>query len=181
MTVDVDAPISSVTYNPLGTVRENLRLGQLARFDIEIPRADARVTRHASRRIPRALEIEFARAVGIEQIVFQHAPLDHHRALRDDSLIIEGTAPEQSRHSSVVDYGERLRSDLLPHFSGKEGSVPINGRAADGVKQVAQQGARRALFKHHRHLLGDHFPRVQTPQRTFRGARADSFRSFQIG
>ena len=60
-----------------------------------------------------------------------------------------------------------LVRDFLAQFTRQKRRVAVNRAPVDGVENVAEQGARHARFKDHRHALRLDFDRAQPPQRAF--------------
>src|SRR5215469_18032518 len=89
-------------------------LGRLdATLGIKVPVPDAGVSGEAAGSVAGGLHAELARGVAVEEITFQNAALDDHRAARGDAFIIEGRGAKQTWDGGVVNYGEICDGDLF--------------------------------------------------------------------
>ena len=80
--------------------------------------ADAGVPSDAAGRIPGGLHAQLPRRIGVHEVSFQHASLDHHGASRGDTLVVKWRCSEQARNCAVVDYGQFFRRHFFANLAG---------------------------------------------------------------
>ena len=142
---------------------------------------DAGVAGDAARRVAGSAQPQLLGRVGIQQIAFQHAAIDHHGPARGHAFVVEGRCAEQAGNSGVVDDGDVLRCDAsrraCPPGTRRDDRLPI---AFDGFENIADQGSRGDRLENHRHFLRGDFARIQAAHGSLGGAAANVGRAFEI-
>src|SRR5262249_43060422 len=147
--------------------------------DKKVAEPDRWRANQGARGVGRRAQTQFARRIGIEQIIFQDPIFDNDRAPRRQTFAVEGTRTDRAAHLTVVNDRQFRRGDRFAEAAYQERRAAKDRIAVNGPEKVTQQFFRRARFKDNRRFLSRNFTRVKLAQRPPRRFAAEFFRRIE--